>query len=55
MAFFYHKRIKTGSVAGLFTVYCFTEVRWEGEDVKTQTHSFCTQFNLHTKIPTWPV
>lgn len=43
------KGIKTGSVVGLLNVYCLTEVSWEGEDVKTQTHSFCTHFNLHIK------
>lgn len=49
------KGIKTGSVVGLLTAYCFTEVSWEGEDVKTQTHSSCTQLNLYTKIQIWPV
>jgi hypothetical protein len=49
------KGIKTGSAVGLLTVYCFTEVSWEGEDVKTQTHSSCTQFYLYTKIQIWPV
>jgi hypothetical protein len=43
------KGIKTGSVVGLLNVYCFTEVSWDGVDVKTQTHSSCTHFNLHIK------
>ena len=48
------KGIKIGSAVGLLTVYCFTEVSRESEDVKTQTHSSRTQFNLHTNIPIWP-